>query len=161
MVRIICLDFDGRLTDGTTWYAGDTAGWVQRYSVRDGEAIHRLRKRGVIVVPLSRNATSSARKRAELLQLPLEWLGVTDKLVALRSIFEHFGVAPAEVCLVGDGREDALLFEAVGLGIAVADAHPTALAVARRVLGARGGQHAIEELESYLEQLELLTADPP
>ena len=43
------------------------------------------------------------------------------------------------------------VFEAIGLGVAVADAHPIALAAAAVVLDAAGGARAIEELELRME----------
>src|SRR5688572_29329026 len=54
--ELLSFDIDGTLTDATTWWAGPESGWVQRYSVRDGEALLRIRQRR-IVVPLSRNRT--------------------------------------------------------------------------------------------------------
>ena len=37
-VALVAFDIDGTLTDATTRWAGESIGWVQRYSVRDGEA---------------------------------------------------------------------------------------------------------------------------
>jgi 3-deoxy-D-manno-octulosonate 8-phosphate phosphatase KdsC-like HAD superfamily phosphatase len=56
------------------------------------------------------------------------------------------------VCFVGDVLDDAEVFGAVGLGCAVADAHPRAVAAARVVLQARGGERVMEELERRLEK---------
>src|SRR4029453_6482073 len=53
-IELVAFDVDGTLTDGTTWWAGDNVGWVQRYSVHDGEALLRLTQR-LHVVPVSRN----------------------------------------------------------------------------------------------------------
>jgi 3-deoxy-D-manno-octulosonate 8-phosphate phosphatase (KDO 8-P phosphatase) len=121
-------------------------GWTQVFSVRDGESIRRLCQRGIPVVPLSRNPTLCARTRMEGLGLPLDWLGVGDKVTAFEELRERYGIAPERIAYVADGREDVPIFKLVGFPIAVADAHKSALAAARHVTKARGGDHAMEEV---------------
>jgi 3-deoxy-D-manno-octulosonate 8-phosphate phosphatase (KDO 8-P phosphatase) len=149
-IALVAFDIDGTLTDASTWWAGEATGWVQRYSVRDGEAILRLAAR-MPVLPLSRNQTAAARERISLLRLDARWLGVRDKLEALPQICREYAIEAAQICFVGDGLDDALVFPRVGLGCAVADAHPQARAAAHRVLTARGGERVMEELEQLLE----------
>ncbi len=151
-VEVVTFDIDGTLTDATTWWAGESVGWVQRYSVRDGEALLRLARADIKTVPLSRNGTEVARRRMEHLRCPVRWLGIRDKLVALHEVLLEYAVGPDQVLHIGDGVDDAPVFDAVGVGVAVADAHPFALASARMVLQARGGERAIEELESLLSR---------
>lgn len=150
-IELVTFDIDGTLTDATTWWAGNEAGWIQRYSVRDGEALRRLIVAGLSVVPLSRNNTLAARRRMEHLRCAVDWLGVTDKLGALEQIRARHGqLAPERVLHIGDGLDDAELFGQVGVGVAVADAHPRALESATIVLRSAGGARAIEELEGLL-----------
>lgn len=150
-VELLTFDIDGTLTDATTWWAGEAAGWVQRYSVRDGEALLRMARAGLPVVPLSRNKTEAARRRVEHLRCSTQWLGISDKIGALTEIRERHGQVPLEAVLhVGDGLDDAPVLEAVGLGVAVADAHPVALQAARLITRAAGGARVIEELEARL-----------
>lgn len=150
-IRLLAFDIDGTLTDATTWWAGDASGWVQRYSVRDGEALLRLRER-MHVLPVSRNRTEAARRRIEGLGLDARWLGVTDKLDAIAQICREYVLDAREICFVGDGPDDAPVMARVGIGCAVADAHPLARTAADLVLEARGGQRAIEELEMHFER---------
>jgi 3-deoxy-D-manno-octulosonate 8-phosphate phosphatase (KDO 8-P phosphatase) len=150
-IELLTFDIDGTLTDATTWWAGETAGWVQRYSVRDGEALLRMARAGLPVVPLSRNKTEAARRRVEHLGCSTQWLGVGDKLAALTEIRRlHGEVALDTVLHVGDGLDDTPVLEVVGLGVAVADAHPVALRAAQLVTRAAGGERVIEELEGLL-----------
>jgi 3-deoxy-D-manno-octulosonate 8-phosphate phosphatase (KDO 8-P phosphatase) len=150
-IRLVAFDIDGTLTDATTWWGGQALGWLQRYSVRDGEALLRLRA-ARYVLPLSRNRTASAAERMAGLGLDGRWLGVSDKLAALRQICGEYQVGRAEICLVGDGPDDAAVFAEVGLAFAVADAHPDARAAAHVVLEACGGQRVIEEVELRLTE---------
>lgn len=150
-IELLTFDIDGTLTDATTWWAGEEAGWIQRYCVRDGEALRRLIAAGLMVVPLSRNGTQAARRRMEHLRCALDWLGVSDKLAALEQIRARHGEPALDRILhIGDGPDDAELFERVGVGVAVADAHPRALETASLVLRSVGGGRAIEELETLL-----------
>lgn len=150
-LRIVAMDVDGTLTDGTTWFAGPELGWVQRYNVRDGEAILRMKCAGVQVVPLSRNKTMAARRRMEALGLELRWLGIDDKMTGLDEILASFSVQLDEVCFVGDGREDAPVIARVGLGLAVSNAHPEALRAADCILEVPGGAGVMEAVELALE----------
>lgn len=147
---LLTFDIDGTLTDGTTWWGGPEHGWLQRFSVRDGEALLRLCRR-MFVVPLSRNKTESARVRMTALGFDTRWVGTADKLAAIEQISSEFGVTPARICHVGDGPDDGDVFAHVGFGCAVADAHPMARQAATHVLQANGGARVIEELELALE----------
>lgn len=147
---LLAFDIDGTLTDATTWWGGPDLGWLQTYSVRDGEALLRIRKR-IPVVPLSRNKTHAARVRMEGLGMDTRWLGTSDKIASLAEICAAFEVEPSAVMHIGDGPDDAAVFEAVGFGVAVADAHPDAIDAASVVLDAAGGARAIEELELRME----------
>ncbi len=148
-VALVAFDIDGTLTDATTWWTGETTGWVQRYSIRDGEAILRMKTR-LPVLPLSRNQTTSAQQRMAMLGLDARWLGVRDKVGAIAEICREYGMVPTQICVVGDGIDDADVFGHVGLGCAVADAHPRALTTAHLVLDAPGGARVMEELEERL-----------
>jgi 3-deoxy-D-manno-octulosonate 8-phosphate phosphatase (KDO 8-P phosphatase) len=145
-IALLVIDIDGTLTDAKLIWAGPELGWTQVYSVRDGESIRRLCKRGIPVVPLSRNATLCARTRMEGLGLPLDWLGVSDKVAAFDEVQKRYGVVPERIAYVGDGREDVPVFKLVGFPIAVANAHKSAIEAARHVTKARGGEHAMEEV---------------
>jgi 3-deoxy-D-manno-octulosonate 8-phosphate phosphatase (KDO 8-P phosphatase) len=149
-IELLTFDIDGTLTDATTWWAGEQTGWVQRYSVRDGEALLRLAAAGLRVVPLSRNKTEAARRRVELLRCATDWLGVADKIAALDEIQTRHAIPAERILHIGDGRDDAPVFERVGVAVAVADAHPLALRAAHLVLEAPGGGRVIELLETLL-----------
>jgi 3-deoxy-D-manno-octulosonate 8-phosphate phosphatase (KDO 8-P phosphatase) len=109
-----------------------------------------MSKAGLPVIPLSRNKTDAARRRVEHMRCSTEWLGVDDKLAALAQICERHAVHPDRILHVGDGLDDAPVFERVGLGVAVADAHPIALRKAGLRLAVTGGTRVIEELEVLL-----------
>lgn len=53
-----------------------------------------------------------------------------SKGVGLRWLLEQMGVEPARVMAIGDGENDIEMIEMVGLGVAMANAHPRVKAVA-------------------------------
>lgn len=148
-MALLLFDIDGTLTDGTMWWGGDQAGWIHRFDVRDAEAVGRLKER-IFVVPLSRYASADTRRYMEELGLDTRWLGATDPLAALREICTTFEVTPERVCYVGDGFDEAEIFDHVGLGCAVADAHLVARDAAHVVLAHEGGGRVIEEIENRM-----------
>lgn len=149
-IRVVAFDIDGTLTDATTSWLGPELGWTQTYSTRDGEAILELVAAGLVVVPVSRNRTITARTRMEGLKLRLDWLGTTDKAASILEASTALDVPLAQFLFVGDGREDAAIFDRVGMGVAVRDAHPLAKARARWVLERAGGQRVMEEISEEL-----------
>lgn len=148
--KLLAFDIDGTLTDGTTTWLGPEHGFAQTYSTRDGESMLRLRHAGIHVLPLSRNQTACAKARMTGLGLDIDFLGVPDKAAAMDLLLVKYSLSPDCVAYIGDGHEDALVFAKVGVGCAVADAHPIALRAARHVTRARGGQRALEELAELI-----------
>jgi 3-deoxy-D-manno-octulosonate 8-phosphate phosphatase (KDO 8-P phosphatase) len=149
-VKLLGLDIDGTLTDGFLYWAGPDVGFTQRFAVRDGEAIVRLRKKELPIVPISRNKTACAKVRMQMLGLPLEWVGVDDKELALRQVCARYALDAQAICYVGDGREDAPILSSVGMGVCVADGHKKTLAAARYTTQAGGGCGAAEEVIEHI-----------
>lgn len=149
-VKVLGIDIDGTLTDGFLYWAGPEAGWTQRYSVRDGEAILRLTQRSFHVVPISRNKTRCAKVRMEGLKLPTQWVGVSDKNEALEQVCVEYKIATSDVCYVGDGREDVPILSRVGVGCSVANGHPAARSASAYVTKATGGNAAAEEIIEHI-----------
>lgn len=151
-IQLLGLDIDGTLTDGLLYWAGSDIGFTQRFAVRDGEAIVRLAKRHLPIVPISRNKTACAKARMQSLSLPIEWVGVDDKQLALEQVCERYKVSVDAICYVGDGREDAPLLRRVGVGVCVADGHCKSRAAARYTTQAVGGRGAAEEVIEHIMQ---------
>lgn len=42
-IALVVIDIDGTLTDAKVEWAGPSVGWVQTFSIRDGESIRRGR----------------------------------------------------------------------------------------------------------------------
>jgi 3-deoxy-D-manno-octulosonate 8-phosphate phosphatase (KDO 8-P phosphatase) len=76
--------------------------------------------------------------------------GVEDKSAALAKLSKARKIPVAQFACLGDDTPDVPMIEACGVGIAVADAHPDALAAAALVTRTRGGHGAVREVCDWL-----------
>lgn len=147
--RLLACDVDGVLTDGKLAYAGDGEG-AKVFHVRDGQGLRALLDDGLAVVWITARGGAAVRRRAEELGITELVEGAHDKLGALTAIAAARGVALADVVYVGDDVIDLPAMRAVGLGVAPADAHASARAIAGWVTRGRGGRGAVREVADAL-----------
>ncbi len=147
-VSLLLLDVDGVMTDGRLWFS--ESGGMKAFHVRDGLGIALLTHAGVVSGIVSGRNEGYVRRRAEELKMAVIELGVEDKGRCVESIIRARGVARESVAFVGDDVNDVPAFRAVGVAIAVADAHPDALSAARFVTRARGGEGAVREVADLI-----------
>jgi 3-deoxy-D-manno-octulosonate 8-phosphate phosphatase (KDO 8-P phosphatase) len=148
-VRLLVLDVDGVLTDGRLFY-GPKGEALKAFHVRDGFGIKQVADAGVTVAILSGRKSAAVTSRARELGIRHVIQGASDKLVALRKLASARGIALDACACVGDDTPDAPILEAAGVGIAVADAHPDALAAADLVTTRSGGRGAVREVCDWL-----------
>ncbi|HEY8428992.1 MAG TPA: HAD hydrolase family protein [Sandaracinaceae bacterium] len=150
-VRALVLDVDGVLTDGTLFYGPDGEA-MKSFSARDGLGVRLLRLEGIAVAVISAKRSSALLARLRDLDITNAYLGREDKLAALDELAAALSLSPTEMAYAGDDLVDLPVMAAVGLPIAVADAHPRVRARAAWVTEARGGHGAVREIaESLLE----------
>ena len=165
-IKLLVLDFDGVMTDNRVLVTeeGKEAVFCNR---GDGLGLERLRAKGIEVIVLSKekNAVVNARCR----KLGLECLqGCDNKLAALQALsgkrqagsgkreaqsapglapspLRH-ALSPSEIAYVGNDVNDLECLRWVGLPIAVADAAPEVLALAKITTTKRGGHGAVREV---------------
>jgi len=140
-VTLLALDFDGVMTDNAVYVGQDGQEWV-RCSRGDGMGIALLRRAGVPVWVLSTETNPVVQARCTKLRIGCIQ-GCEDKTAVLQRFLKEQGWEPQEVVFVGNDVNDVGCLKLVGCGVAVADAHPVAQAVADVVLAERGGHGAV------------------
>ena len=148
-VRLLVLDVDGVLTDGRLHY-GPRGEIMKSFHVRDGHGIKQVAALGIEVAILSGRKSTAVTRRARELGIRTVVQGANDKLAALEKLAKSRGVTLEHCACVGDDTPDAPVLAAAGLGVAVADAHPDALAAADLVTSRAGGHGAVREVCDWL-----------
>ena len=148
-VRLLVLDVDGVLTDGRLFY-GPKGELLKAFHVRDGHGIKAVAAAGITVAIISGRKSAAVATRARELGIRHVTQGSSDKLSALHKLIKARRVSLEECACVGDDTPDAPILAAAGVGIAVADAHPDALAAADLVTTRNGGHGAVREVCDWL-----------
>ena len=148
-IRLLALDVDGVLTDGTILLAPD--GIVsKRFDIRDGHALIFLPKAGVELAIVSGRNDEVNELRARELRFAHVKQGIRRKLPTVQELAAKLGIGLDAVAYMGDDVNDVPVIEAVGLGAAPRDAAPEAIAAARFVSSKNGGRGAVRELAELL-----------
>ena len=144
-IRLLVLDVDGVLTDGTLRYSA-TGESEKVFHVRDGHGIKALARAGVTIAVISGRDSAAVARRCTDLGISELQQGVADKVAAFASLIAKLGIAASACAAIGDDTPDVPLLERVGLAIAVADAHLDARRVAHRRTRLPGGRGAVREI---------------
>jgi N-acylneuraminate cytidylyltransferase len=141
---LLVFDFDGVMTDNRVYVDQNGVETVAAHR-GDGMGIELLRRAGVPMMVLSTESNPVVAARCQ--KLKLDYLhGIGRKGEALTRIIEERQLDPAEVIYVGNDVNDLSCFAVAGTAVAVADAHPEALAAADLILTKKGGHGAVREL---------------
>lgn len=152
-VRLVVLDVDGVLTDNGI-YIGETADGtgveLKRFDVPDGLGIKMLVRAGITVVLVSGRESVATRIRAAELDVACYQRAGGHKLDHVREILSEHGLAWEDVAAVADDLADLPVLRRVGFPVAVANAVPEVLAVARWRTSRTGGRGAVREFAEAL-----------
>ena len=143
-VRLVVLDFDGVMTDNRVWTDAEGRETVAA-DRSDGWGLARLRERRVDVVVLSTETNPVVAARCRKLDLPCVQ-GAADKAASLSALLAERRLKSDQVIYLGNDENDLPCFPLVACALVVADAHPSALAAADRVLTRPGGHGAVREV---------------
>lgn len=148
-ILLLALDVDGVLTDGSVniTRSGEESKGI---AFRDLDALARARRAGLRVALVTGEegplVMAIAAKAGAEFVLP----GAKDKVTALEALSANAAVPLSRICFVGDADRDALAFPLVGMSLCPADGSRAARRTASRVLGAKGGAGAVEEVVELL-----------
>ncbi len=143
-VKIIVLDVDGTLTDGTLLY-GDDGGHSKAFHVADGLGIVMAQAVGLRVAVVSGRTSRVVETRMAELHVEDLIQNCGDKAAALNGLLEKYHLRAKEAAYVGDDINDLPAFEAAGVKIAVANASAHLKAQADWVTPRAGGQGAVRD----------------
>jgi D-sedoheptulose 7-phosphate isomerase len=150
-IKLLALDIDGVVTDGhfTLSAAGEE---VKRLDFHDLDALTALKRSGMPVVFITGEDGPMVEAISRRFGVDSVIAGAKDKLAAVQQVAAERGLSLAQMCYVGDSDRDAPALQAVGLGLAPANATPAARAAAHRVLSRAGGRGAVVEVVALVNR---------
>ena len=152
-IRLLLLDVDGVLTDGSVVYA-DNGVELKRFHVRDGSGLKFWLRAGNRAAIVSGRTSVAVDVRAAELGISPVLQGRGDKLPAFEEVLAATGLRPDEVCAIGDDLPDLPVLRRCGLAIAVADACPEVREAAHYITAAPGGRGAVRDAVEWLLRLQ-------
>jgi 3-deoxy-D-manno-octulosonate 8-phosphate phosphatase (KDO 8-P phosphatase) len=144
-IRLLILDVDGVLTDGSL-FVGDDGQEYKAFNSRDGHGIKMLQKHGVIVAIITGRTSKVVEHRMANLGVSHVYQGKLEKLPAYEELAGKLGIPAEETAYVGDDVVDLPVMRKVGLAIAVQDAHPLVRAHSHWQTPSCGGRGAARDV---------------
>lgn len=148
-IRLLALDVDGVLTDGTIYIAADGE-CFKGFNAKDGMGISCALRNGLDVAIITGRKSEIIHRRAEELGITTIIEGAKDKREALRSLRRLRGLSVEEVAYVGDDLNDLPAFAESGLTFAPDDAAEDVYDAADIGLDNPGGRGAVREAIEYI-----------
>ncbi|MGM0466042.1 MAG: KdsC family phosphatase [Acidobacteriota bacterium] len=148
-IKMILMDVDGTLTNGTLLVL-QNGEEVKSYHVRDGLGILLAYLAGIKTGIITGKNSKALELRAEKLKILELHQGILNKMQVLLNIKEKHKLKTEEIAYIGDDLGDLEVIKAVGLGGAVADAHPLVRKNSDYVCRQKGGSGAVREFIEFI-----------
>lgn len=150
-IKLLVCDVDGVFSDGRI-YLGNDGEELKAFHTKDGFGMKALEKSGVMTAVITGRRSNIVKNRMTALNVTHIVQGEEDKLPALKDIAATENLSLDEIAFIGDDCPDLPCIKAVGLGVAVADAHPAVINAANYKTFTRGGFGAVRELCDLIMQ---------
>ena len=146
-IKLIILDVDGVLTDGSLYF--DNQGQeFKAFNSKDGHGIRLLLENGIEVALITGRESELVKHRANNLKLSQELIyqGYRDKLPAFADLLKKTGYEKEQIAYIGDDVIDLPIMSRVGFSIAVGDANWFVKDHSDWVCSVKGGKGAVREV---------------
>lgn len=167
-VRLLVLDVDGILTDGSVTI--DAAGVESKtFHTRDGLGLRLWMRFGGAVAIITGRSSMALQHRANELGVEHVFQGVPDKLAVFRELLDDLDLVASQAAVMGDDLPDLPMMRLSGYPMTVRDAALEVREAAYFVTERPGGRGAVREAVEHLmkagerwdDALELFLTEPP
>ena len=148
-VRLLVLDVDGVLSDGSLYY-GNQEEELKSFYTPDGLGIKLLQGSGIPVAIITGRRSEIVTRRAAELGIEHLVQGRDDKLAALQELLPQLGVSIEEIAYMGDDLPDLAAIQACGLGMTVSGGDEFVAAHADWRSQLPGGRGAVREACEFI-----------
>ncbi len=175
-IKLLLMDVDGVMTDGTLWFFPAPAGAPQEtrrkagqfadaggsgisspraieakgFNAHDGIGISLARLAGLKTGLITKRTSDTVALRARDLRLDHVYQGIADKLTAFREILRKESIAAEEAAYMGDDIIDLPVMRHCGLAIAVPNSRAEVLQAAHFVTEHPGGHGAVRDAVEFI-----------
>ena len=144
-VKLLLLDVDGVLTDGSITYLSG-GGEAKTFNTQDGLGIRLLQESGVAVGISTARTSEAVERRARDLQFAHVFQGKQDKRTVYESILKETGLRPPQTAYMGDDLMDLPILNRVGFAVAAANAVAEIRGRVHYTTELSGGRGAVREV---------------
>ncbi len=148
-LRLLAMDVDGVLTDGTI-IVNEDGGETKHFSVLDGHGIRLWHRAGLKTALISGRASAPTQRRADQLEIEHVFQNCHHKLPVMKDLLKNIEMTPEQVVYIGDDLPDLPVIKYVGFGVAVANSVAPIKQHADYVTTCRGGNGAVREVIEYI-----------
>lgn len=148
-IKMILMDVDGTLTDGTLMLLPDGEE-IKSYHVRDGMGLLMAHAVGFKTGIITGKTSKPLVIRAQKLKISELYQGILDKKRIFLEILDKHSLQPKEVAFIGDDLGDLEVIKLAGFSGAVADAHPEILKHSHYICQQPGGKGAVREFVEFI-----------
>lgn len=143
--RLLVLDVDGVLTDGTIYYSGEGES-LKAFNAHDGYGLKLLMKAGVQVAIISGRTSAPLVRRVHDLGITNVRLASRDKAQSMYDLAGETGIDFRYMAFMGDDLLDLPAIRLAGRCFAPANAVPQIREIADVVTTSIGGRGAVREI---------------
>lgn len=105
MIKMICFDVDGTLTDGKI-YMGPDGEVFKSFNAHDAQGIRKLKKEGIISIIITGRNSRIVDNRAKEMDITEVHQGVKDKKEKLLELSQSKNIPLNEIAYIGDDEND-------------------------------------------------------
>lgn len=143
-IRILVLDVDGVLTDGSI-YISDQGYEMKAFNSRDGHGIKLLQRAGIETAIITGRISKALEHRTEELGIRHVFQNAKDKKDAILKLSSELGIDTGEMAYMGDDVVDIPAMALCAMSFAPSDAMDIVKEKADYVTKLPGGKGAVRE----------------
>ncbi|HBO84480.1 MAG: hypothetical protein A2073_02290 [Deltaproteobacteria bacterium GWC2_42_11] len=144
-IKILILDVDGIMTDGSIIY-DDDGRETKVFDVKDGHGIKMLRMAGIDTAIITARKSGVVKHRAKNLGIDMVYQKAMDKVSAFKDILRKTSLKPENTAYMGDELVDIPVLKQAGFKITVPDAVNEVKKVCDYITKMHGGKGAVREV---------------
>ncbi len=144
-VKLLLLDVDGVLTDGSITY-NDEGSEIKTFNARDGFGLNLLSRAGVEIGLITARSSRALERRVQDLKITHIYQGVREKVTVFDRIRQDLNLEPGQIAYIGDDWLDLALLSQVGFSATVSNGAPEVRKIVDYVATLAGGQGAVREI---------------